>query len=430
MNRLVMDSNGSGHIVATRINQVSAARHTLHSLAPSRPPPSHWTRSSVFDIFDESTEALRASVREFASDQLASGYIERAASSDFPWKEVRALAEMGLLGIGIPAQYGGAGVGENDSLNLGVCAEEVGGADINTGFALVMSGLTGRLLSEHAPPALAQAWIPRMVSGDCVVGFGLSEEGHGSDAASLETQAVRTSGGYSITGVKNSVTALSVADATIVFARIRGEKGVSAFLVPTDTVGVSRGIYNDMGCRPLGRGTLYLDDVHIPSGNLIGQEGRAFREIMRGFDLSRVLISLMVLSCANSSLVEASRAATSRRAFGSALSKWEGISFPMAEHHTFIQGARGLAYQALWKRDRSTPHSKEAAMAKWWSTDIAIDAIRTCMNVQGHGSYSDELPDQFRLRDVMGYVLADGSPEIMKIVVAREAYGREFVPYI
>jgi cyclohexanecarboxyl-CoA dehydrogenase len=179
-----------------------------------------------------------------------------------------------------------------------------------------------------------------------------------------------------------------------------------------------------MGCLPLGWGSLNFDDVFVSKDSLIGEEGSGFGNVMHHFDFSRPALGLLCLGAAKASLDESVRFANHRQAFGQPIAKFQGVSFPLAEHATYIEAARWLCYRALWLRATSQPHTDVASMSKWWPPVVAKDTIEAAMKIHGHLGYSAELPLQQRLRDVMAYLIADGTAEIQKRVIAGELMRR------
>jgi cyclohexanecarboxyl-CoA dehydrogenase len=271
-------------------------------------------------------------------------------------------------------------------------------------------------------------WLPAMIDGTAVVAFGLTEPEAGSDAASLRATARPVEGGWRITGEKNSVSHLQAAAATLIYARAPGSTraaGVSAFLVEADRDGVTVGDFTDMGQLPVGRGTLYLDDVFVPSENLVGEEGRGFATVMGHFDYSRAAIGLQCLGAARVSLTETYKYVKERRAFGKPIAAFQGVSLPLAEHATLIEAARWLCFRTLWLRQMGLPHTAEAAMCKWWAPIVAKNAIEACLLTHGHYGWSDELPFQQRFRDVFGYQIGDGTAQIQKQIIATRLIGPE-----
>ena len=184
-----------------------------------------------------------------------------------------------------------------------------------------------------------------------------------------------------------------------------------------------------MGTHVVGRAVLSFDHVRVPASHRLGAEGTGFYQVMQGFDYNRVIIALACLGVAQTSLEETMVYARDRKAFGRPLAQFEGVSFPIAEAATHIEAARLLCYRALWLADRGQPYTKESAMVKWWGPRLAVDTIHQCLLFHGHYGYTDELPFEQRMRDVIGLEIGDGTAEIMKIIVARELMGREALPY-
>ncbi|MCU1658414.1 MAG: acyl-CoA dehydrogenase [Pseudonocardiales bacterium] len=382
--------------------------------------------SGITFRFSDEQEQFRQTVSRFARERLAPGYLKRSTSRRYPMDLHAEMAALGVLGIGLPEQFGGTGI--EDPVLLGIACEEIGAADVNIAAAPVTIGLTGAQLAKGATSAVQQRWLPGMIDGREVVAFGLTEPEAGSDAASMRTTAVPVEGGWRISGEKNSVSHLSAAGATLVYARVPGSErsaGVSAFVVETDRVGVTVGEFTDMGQLPIGRGTLYMDDVFVPTENLVGAEGRAFSMVMGHFDYSRAAIGLQCLGAARSSLAETYSYVKQRRSFGKPIAAFQGVSLPLAEHATLVEAARWLCYRTLWLRQAGLPHTAEAAMCKWWAPVVAKNAIETCLLTHGHYGWSDELPFQQRFRDVFGYQIGDGTAQIQKQVIASRLIGPE-----
>lgn len=376
--------------------------------------------------FDDEQLQFRETLTEFARKRLMPDYHRRAALDDYPWAEHKALAEMGLLGIGLPEEFGGTG--RDDFVALGIACEEIGYGDINCAAVPVQTGLIGAQLAVGASRALQEEWLPRLIAGDVLISLALTEPESGSDASALRTVAVPVEDGYRLSGEKTSVSLIRFAEAAIVYARLpgtTGARGVSAFLVESDWPGVSVGRFNDMGTRPLGRGTLALDDVFIPSDHLIGAEGQAFALVTGHFGYSRAGIALQCLGAARASLDEAASYAKERHAFGRPIASYQGVSLPLAEHYTYLEACRWLCYWTLWLRQQGRDHAAQAAMCKWWGPRVSVDAMEAALLVHGHFGYSDELPLQQRLRDAFAYLMADGTAEIQKLLIGRHYIGNE-----
>ena len=261
------------------------------------------------------------------------------------------------------------------------------------------------------------------MSGRSVVCIGLTEPRGGSDAANLALWARRDGNRYILKGEKSSISMADQADACVLFARTgRPEdraRGVSAFLVPMSTPGITTQRYTDLGSHAIGRCSIFFDDVEVPAENRLAEEGAGFGQVMQGFDYSRALIGLQVIGAAQASLDETWAYVAERQAFGKPIGANQGVTFPLAEAETMIAATRQLCRHTLRLKDASLPHTAEAAMCKWLGPKTAVDAIYQCLITHGHYGWSMDLPLQQRLRDVMGLEIGDGTAQIMKMIIAR-----------
>jgi len=377
--------------------------------------------------FTPEQEALSRTLRAFARKELAPRSAAWDKSGEFPWDVWRRMGELGLLGLRTPAAYGGQ---EADYLTLGIAMQEIARGDFGCTYGIQLAGLAGEILGRGASEEVKRRWLPPTARGETVIALALTEPGVGSDAANLACRAARDSDGYVLTGEKSGISLAMAAQAAIVFARTeptRGAHGVSAFLVPLDLPGVVRTPLRDMGTRVVGRAVLALDEVHIPASHLIGTEGTGFSQVMQGFDYNRVGIALACLGVADVSLEETIAYVAERRAFGRPLGAFEGVSFAIAEAATHLEACRWLCYRALWLADHGRPYTKESAMVKWWGPRLAVETIHQCLLFHGHYGYTDELPFEQRMRDVVGLEIGDGTAEVMKLIVARQLLGRDVV---
>lgn len=382
-----------------------------------------------FGLSEDQT-SVRDAVRKLARAEIASGYLERAKQTDFPWEVHRRVADLGVLGLLAGPDHNP--LEEEDFVAAGLAVEELAYADFNVANAVIPVMLMTALINTHGSSCVRERWLAPLVAGETYVSFGLTEPGSGSDAAALRTRAVADGDGYLITGEKTSVTMLAHAGAMIVTAQTYrdGERlGVSAFLVELDSPGIMTSDIPDTGWRAMGRGVIHFDSVRVPADALIGPEGSAFRNVLNGFDFTRPLLALTGIGCAQVCLDETAAYVRDRHAFGSPLSRFEGVSFPLAEHSTTLEAARLLCYSALWRRTKDIRHTAEAAMTKWYGPLMASAAVKDCLLLHGNYGYAQELPFEQRLRDVMAVEIADGTAQIQKIIIARERFGRDFVPY-
>ncbi len=383
-----------------------------------------------FSLTDEQ-QAIRETADRFAREKLAPGYRQRGEDGRLDRALVREMGSLGLIGADLPEEFGGLGV---DGLTGGLIMEAVAYGDFNTAYVPMLSSLSGRIVCEHAQPAVARNWIPKVVAGDALIGLALTEPRGGTDAANLQLRAEKQgNSGYLINGEKTSISLADQGDLFVVFARTGGAddgaRGVSAFVIPADSPGITRTRFDDFGSESVGRGSLFFDNVAVPAENRLGDEGGGFYQVMQGFDYSRALIGLQCCALAQASLDETWQWVQERETFGRPLAQYQGVTFPLAEGETLIHAARLLCYETLWLRDRGQPHTDKAAMCKWFAPKTAADVIHNCLLAHGHAGYAKDSPHQQRLRDVIGLEIGDGTAQISKLIIAREKIGNVAVQY-
>ena len=371
--------------------------------------------------FSDELRSIQATARRFAAERIAPGYMARETSACIDRTLIREIGQLGLIAPEIPEHLGGLGL---PSLTSGLIAEAIGHADLNVAYLQILGSLNSKIIAEHASPALAEQWLPRIATGESVVCIGLTEPRGGSDAANLGLSARRDANRYILKGEKSSISMADQSDAIVLFARTgpveAKARGVSAFLVPMNTPGITTQRYKDLGSHAIGRCSIFFDDVVVPEECRLADEGAGFVQVMQGFDFSRALIGLQVLGAAQASLDESWAYIQERQAFGAPLSRNQGVSFPLAEADTMIAATRQLCYHTLRLKDAGMPHTAEAAMCKWLAPKTAVDVIHQCLLTHGHYGWSLDLPHQQRLRDVMGLEIGDGTAQIMKMIIARE----------
>ena len=369
--------------------------------------------------FTPAQEEYRERVRAFALAELLPGYTERDAEGRYPYEQVRAV-------LRFAAEFWRGREAERDLVVSGITAEEVARGDFNCVLPSLGPALQREFLAE-ASPALRDRWVAPLLAGDAVIGLCLTEPEAGSDMGGMQTRADRRGDMWVLNGEKNSVSFLN-ADVFYVFARTdpasRDWRGLSAFLVPRDTPGLAFERYDDMGCRSVPRGILRLTDVAVPASSLVGTPGGAFPMIRRFFDVNRAFIGLKCLGAARQTLDETIAHVTGRVQFGAPLATFQGVAFPMAEAATHLELARWQCYRVLWMREHDIPCATEAAMVKWWAPKVAAEAVHQCLILHGHLGYTRRLPIEQRLRDVLGWQIGDGTPQIQKLIVARALLGK------
>ena len=369
-------------------------------------------------------EALVKTARQFGEQHLGPFYKQRESEGAFDRQTLRRMGELGLFCVELPERYGGLGL---DCVTSGLVLEALCRSDYNIGQLMVTMSLTGAILSRHGQPEIVEPYLKGIVEGRIIPAIALTEPGGGSDAASLRLRVRREGDTYVLDGEKTSTSFATQAGFAVVWARTgpsgSGARGISAFLVPLDTAGITTSEFDDLGGRCAGRGAVHFDRVVIPATHLIGEEGKGFAQVMQGFDYSRALIGLQCLAVARQSLDETWQSVSQRESFGQPLSVNQGVTFPLAEAETQLEACRLLCLKTLWLKDQAQAHTAEAAMCKWWGPKLAFDIVGSCLLLHGHSAYTAELPYEQRLRDVLGLQIGDGTAQIMKLIIARHKIG-------
>ena len=381
-------------------------------------------------VLNEVQKALQETARRFAREKLLPDYQKREKLGVLDRDLIKQMGGLGLLGMDFSEQYGGMGM---DGVTTGLIAEELAYGDFNISAVPVGISLNGAILERHASDAIKTEWLPKMARGEAIIAICLTEPRGGSDASNLALKAKLEGDHYVINGEKTSITFADRADAYVVFARTgtpeQGAKGVSAFFIPAGTRGLSATSFDDLGSAIIGRGQVFFDDVRIPVGNRLGDEGKGFTQVMQGFDYSRALIGLQCCGAAQASLDEAWAYTKERQAFGRPIGQFQGVTFPLAEGESHITAIRQLCLHTLALRDAGLPHVSEAAMCKWMGPKYAFDIIHQCILTLGHYGWTKDLPHQQRMRDVSGLEIGDGTAAIMKLIIAREHIGKTAIQY-
>jgi cyclohexanecarboxyl-CoA dehydrogenase len=379
---------------------------------------------------NEQQQAFQAAAERFAKQKLAPHYQKRAKENRIDRALMQEMGSLGLIGVDLPEKYGGLG---ESSATAGVIIEQIANGDFNASYVQLLASLMGGMIAQHASPDIAQQWLPRVTRGEAIIGLGLTEPRGGSDAANLIMRAEKHGNGYRLNGEKTSISFSDQCDAAVIFARTGriedGARGVSAFFVDLGQKGITRTHFDDIGTKPVGRGSLFFDDVFVPAECLMAEENKGFSKIMSGFDYSRALIGLECIGPAQASVDEAWQYTTGRIAFERPIAQFQGVSFPLAEAETQLTMMRQLCYYTLSLRDRGQPHTAEAAMCKWYVPKVACEIIQQCLLTHGHYGYTTDLPFHQRYVDVMGLQIGDGTAQIQKLVIAREKVGRVAVQY-
>lgn len=382
-------------------------------------------------IFNDEHAAYEEAVATLARREFLAGYLERATSDELPWAELKRLGQHHLLDLSLSEEDGGQGA---DPISFGIACEQMAYADFNLAY-LVFGASVISDIANALPGEIAGRVVRAVAAGDEVVALALTEPKGGSDAARPSVRADPVEGGFLLRGEKTSVTLGMHAREVIVVASVdpaAGSRGTRRFLVPVEgDPTITRQHFRDPGFRPLGRAGITFDGTFVPAERQMDVHGRSDRSgIARQlsmFDTSRILLGLMVIGAARRALDLTIEWAGAREAFGRPIAGFQGVSFTIAEHDTQLEAARWLCYRALGLRAAGRPHTREAAMCKWWAPRLAVQAINDCIVVHGHVGWSMEMPLQQLLLDVSGLQIGDGTPQIQKLVIARELMGRGLV---
>ncbi len=382
-----------------------------------------------FQMTDEQTAFVDVAER-FTREHLAPHYLARAKSDQLDRDVMREMGALGLIGVDLPEAFGGMG---QSSVTSGLITEQIAYGDFNMSYIQLLASLLGGMVAKHAAPELAEDWVPKVIAGEAVIGLGLTEPRGGSDAANLQLRAEKTDGGWVLNGEKTSMSMCDQIDVVIIFARTGDPdgkaKGVSSFLVDASSEGITKTSFDDIGTKPVGRGSMFFDDVFVPDNALMAEQDRAFSTVMAGFDFSRAIIGLQCLAPAQASVDETWAYTQEREAFNTPIVQFQGVSFPLAEAETQLTMMRQLCYRTLDLRDRGEPHTSEAAMCKWYVPKTSCEILHQCLILHGHYGYTTDLPHQQRYNDVLGLQIGDGTAQIQKLIIAREKAGRVAVQY-
>jgi butyryl-CoA dehydrogenase len=375
-----------------------------------------------FDLTNDQ-KMLQDQVRKFAQTVLAPLAPEIDKSGEFPWPNLKKMAQLGLLGIIVPEQYGGSGF---DFVSLAIAIEEISHVCASTGVIVaVNNSLTTYPIFQFGNEDQKKKYLPPLCSGEKIGAFGITEPNAGSDVVAIESTARLEGDHYVLNGTKRFITNGGEAGTFVVFAYTNKElkhKGISAFIVERDTPGFSLGKHEDlMGIRATANCELIFEDARIPKENLLGKEGDGFKICMNTLDVSRVDIGAQAVGIAQACLDEAVKYSKERKAFGHPICDFEMIQSMFAEMATKIQAARLLVYYAGYCKDKGMERfSRESAMAKYYASDIAVDVARKAVQIHGGYGYTKDYTIERLYRDAKILELYEGTSEIQKIVIARE----------
>ena len=371
-------------------------------------------------------EVFRKVVRDFAESEVAPHVAKWDREHYFPVELIPKMGELGLFGLVVPEQYGGA---DADFTSLCVAIEELGRVDQSIGITLSAGvGLGINPILSFGSEEQKQRWLPDLVAGRTLAGFGLTEPEAGSDAGATRTRAELVDGHWVVNGAKAFITnsGSSITSVVTVTARtgtVDGKPEISAILIPSGTPGFEvQPAYDKLGWRISDTHGLVFDDCRVPEANLVGQRGAGFRQFLAILDDGRIAISALAVGLAQACLDESLRYAQQRHSFGKPIGSRQAIAFAISDLAVAVEAARTLTYKAAWLKDagRSAKEVKQAAaIAKLYSSEAAVSATRVATQVFGGYGFMEEYPVARFYRDAKILEIGEGTSEVQRLVIAR-----------
>ncbi|MFJ9579965.1 acyl-CoA dehydrogenase family protein [Streptomyces sp. NPDC101191] len=373
----------------------------------------------------EEQQAVRELAEDFVAREVAPHAVEWDRAEDVDRAIVKKLGAVGFLGLTIPEEYGGSG---GDHLSYCLVTEELGRGDSSVrGIVSVSLGLVAKTIASWGDDEQKRTWLPRLASGDALGCFGLTEPETGSDAGNLATRAVRDGDAYVINGSKMFITNGTWADVVLLFARTNdtpGHKGVSAFLVPTDTPGLTRrAIHGKLGLRGQATAELVLQDVRVPASAMLGPEGKGFSLAMSALAKGRMSVAAGCVGIAQAALDAAVRYAGEREQFGKPIASYQLVQELISDIAVDVDAARLLTWRVADLIDRGEEFATAASKAKLYASEAAVRSANNALQVFGGYGYIDEYPVGKLLRDARVMTLYEGTSQIQKLIIGRALTG-------
>jgi butyryl-CoA dehydrogenase len=372
-------------------------------------------------LLTQDQEMIRDAVRAFAKDELWPHAARWDREHVFPREAHQGLAALGAYGICVPEEYGGAGL---DYLTLALVLEEIAAGDGGTSTAISVTNCpVNAILMRYGNEAQKQKWLTRLARGELLGVFCLTEPHVGSDASALRTTARKEGSGYVLNGVKQFITSGKNGHLAVVIAvtdKAAGKKGMSAFLVPTDTPGyqVAR-LEEKVGQHSSDTAQVNFENCRIPAENLIGEEGEGYRIALSALEGGRIGIAAQSVGMARSALEVAIEYAKERQSFGTAIFNHQAVGFRLADCATRLEAARQLIWHAAALRDAGRPCLKEAAMAKLFASETAEQVCSAAIQTLGGYGYVSDFPVERIWRDVRVCQIYEGTSDVQKILIQR-----------
>ncbi len=369
--------------------------------------------------FTTEQESFRSVVREFAESEIRPYAEEWDRDHKFPTSTVQAMGQLGLFGLMFSEEWGGSNAG---LVTQCLAIEEIGRVDQSMGITLEAAvSLGARPIAEYGTEDQKAQWLPDLVSGQRLAGFGLTEPDGGSDAGSTATRAEQQNDEWVINGSKTFITNSGTDITSLVTVTAKTEEGISAIIVPAKTEGlIVEPPYRKMGWHASDTHGLIFQDCRVPKNNLLGKPGRGFAQFLSTLDDGRVAIAALAVGLISACLEECVNYANQRKAFGKPIGSYQAIAFKCADMATSLETARLATYHAAQLRDAGKQFKKEAAIAKLHATEAAVTATRDATQIFGGYGFIDETPVARYYRDAKVLEIGEGTSEIQRIVISRE----------
>jgi alkylation response protein AidB-like acyl-CoA dehydrogenase len=382
------------------------------------------THRGPFDLTEEQ-DIFKRTLREFAIREIVPIAHELDEKEEYPRATIAKMAELGLLGLLVPEEYGGAGA---NTLDYALAIEEISWADASHAVVIsVNNSLVCEPILQFGTEEQKQRFLPALAAGTYVGAYCLTEPTSGSDASNMSTQARRDGESYVLNGTKSWITNGGEAGLYLVYAvtnmDVPKSKGITAFLIPADTPGLRAGAKEKkLGIRASSATQIYFEDCRVPSAAVLGNVDEGFRIAMATLDGGRIGIGAQALGIAQRALDESVRYAKEREAFGHAIADFQGLQWRMADMATRIEAARLLVYRAARMKDAGQSFAKEASMAKLFASETAMFCAHAAVQTFGGNGFSREYPVEKLFRDAKITEIYEGTSEIQRLVISRHVF--------
>ncbi len=371
---------------------------------------------------NEEQQQIKRTIRDFSETELRPHVLEWDEAAHFPVELQPKFAEIGVMGVLFPEEYGGAGMGYVEYATI---IEELARVDASIALAIAAHNSLGAgHIFIGGNEAQKQKYLAPLAKGESFAAWGLTEPSSGSDASSMRTTAVRRAGGWVLNGSKNFITNATFAETTVVLAitdRAAGSHGISAFIVERGTEGFTVAKKeNKLGMRASDTASLVLDDCFLPNSNLIGEPGQGFIQAMKVLDGGRISIAALAVGIAQGAFEAAVQYSKERHQFGRSIAEFQAIQFKLADMATQIDAARLLTYRAAAMKNAGKPTTKESSMAKLYASEVAVRVAEESVQIHGGYGYIKDYPAEKYWRDSKLCTIGEGTSEIQRTVIARQ----------